>query len=114
MVTLVYLMDRLTIMKEYENLQKTNHITLKDICLFYLILFFWTFWQVETVYSIGTNNHMYKYENPKYTLQYIVIMHVVISIFLSKINSYIQCMYMKFIGINNPQVYGRKAALPLR
>ena len=35
-------------------------------------------------------HHMYKYENPKYTLQYIVI--IVILIFLNKINSYIQCV----------------------
>jgi hypothetical protein len=37
---------------------------------------------------IGTNNHMCKYENPKYSLQYIIIIAL-----LNKINSYIQCIY---------------------
>jgi hypothetical protein len=35
-----------------------------------------------------TNNHMCKYENTKYSLQYIVIIAL-----LNKINVYIQCIY---------------------
>ena len=39
-------------------------------------------------FNIGTNNNVCKYENPKYSLQYIII-----TALLNKINSYIQCIY---------------------